>query len=68
MELQQIIAYVFLISGLLDFIVIPRILIHKWEKAGQNNDSQKTIVQMLRISGLVLVIIGGAFLYGFIKI
>lgn len=63
MDTQQLVSYVFLAVGLIDFIVIPRVLLHVWNKRGQAPANQSLIVNALRLSGLAMIIVGALFHY-----
>jgi len=68
MDTQQLVSYAFLVVGLIDFIVIPRVLLYVWQKSGRTPANQPLVINALRISGLVMIVIGALFHYRVIEL
>jgi len=68
MEIWKIIAYVFLLTGLVDVVVVPRILIHIWTRRGDIQPSQVQVIRVLRIGGGILILIGMLFYFRVITV
>jgi hypothetical protein len=58
MDVSTMVAYVLLFTGMLDVVVIPRILLFMWRRRGELQDSQIQAIRVLRYGGGVLVVIG----------
>ena len=58
MAVDKLLGYIFLFVGLLDVVVMPRILIAIWKKQGGIRPEHGKIVRILRIGGGILIIIG----------
>ena len=63
METQTLLSYIFLLIGIIDFVVVPRILISAWRKAGVNMSNRGMVIRAIRLSGLVFVVLGILFYY-----
>ncbi|GEM_PF-1166234 len=68
MSTNTLISYVFLIAGLVDFVVIPRVLLGVWRRNGPPEATQTKLIRMLRYSGLVLIVIGVLFFYQILSV
>lgn len=68
MSTNTLISYIFLIAGLVDFIVIPRILLGVWRRNGPPAATQTKLIRMLRYSGLALIVIGVLFFYQILSV
>ncbi|MBN2430212.1 MAG: hypothetical protein JXQ27_01995 [Acidobacteria bacterium] len=59
MDAATIVAYVLLFTGLLDVVVIPRILLTMWRRRGEDFQNQQIqVIRILRYGGSVLILIG----------
>lgn len=63
MDTQTLLSYIFLLIGIIDFVVVPRILISAWRKAGVNMSNRGMVIRAIRLSGLVFVVLGILFYY-----
>ena len=68
MSTNTLISYIFLIAGLVDFIIIPRILLGVWRRNGPPEATQAKLIRMLRYSGLALIVIGVLFFYKILSV
>jgi len=68
MSTNTLISYVFLIAGLVDFIVVPRVLLGVWRRQGPPEATRAKLVRMLRLSGLALIVIGVLFFYQILSV
>ncbi len=68
MSTPDLISYVFFLAGLLDFVVVPRVLLWTWKRGGQQPGNAPLILNLLRGSGLVLIIIGTLFYFRIIQV
>jgi len=59
MDSAMLIAIIFCLVGVLDRVVVPRILLQSWKKQDQElQPSQIQIIQILRMGGSVLILVG----------
>ena len=58
MSTPDLVSYVFFLVGLLDFIVVPRMLLMVWNKRGQQPGNAALVIRMLRVSGIVFIGLG----------
>lgn len=65
---NKLVGLILILVGLIDFIVIPRILLMLWSRSGQPPANSEMIIRILRTSGLVLVAVAALFMYQVIKI
>ncbi len=63
MDTQTLLSYIFLLVGIIDFVVVPRILISAWRKAGVDMSNRGVVIRAIRLSGLVFVVLGALFYY-----
>jgi uncharacterized protein YjeT (DUF2065 family) len=68
MTTPDLISYVFFLTGLLDFVVVPRALLWTWKRSGRQPANASTALTLLRGSGLVLIIIGTLFYFRIIQV
>ncbi len=61
MSTPELISFVFFLVGLLDFVVVPRTLLWSWKRTGRQPANASTVLNLLRGSGLVLIIVGTLF-------
>lgn len=61
MDNTEIISIVLLIAGVVDFVVMPRVLQAVWAKRGQEPPNKVILVSVLRVSGLAMVVLGFLF-------
>lgn len=58
MSTPDLVSYVFFLVGLLDFIVVPRLLLYAWNKRSQQPGNASLVIRMLRVSGIVFIGLG----------
>jgi len=59
MDAATIAAYVLLFTGLVDVVIIPRVLLYVWRRRGEEiQNSQIQVIRILRYGGGVLIAIG----------
>jgi hypothetical protein len=68
MSTPDLISYVLFAAGLLDFIVVPRMLLHVWDKRGQRPGNAELVVRMLRVSGFTFIGIGALIYFRIIPL
>jgi hypothetical protein len=68
MSTNTIISYVFFIAGLVDFVVMPRVLLHVWRRGGPPESTQARVIRMLRYSGLAFIVVGVLFFYRIVTV
>lgn len=68
MTTPDLISYVFFLVGLLDFVAVPRVLLWKWKRSGRQPANAPLVLNLLRGSGLVLIIIGTLFYFRIIQV
>ena len=68
MTTPDLISYVFFLAGLLDFVVVPRLLLWTWKRSGQQPANAPLVLNLLRGSGLVLIIIGTLFYFRILQV
>jgi hypothetical protein len=66
MDVAMIVAYVLLLTGVLDVVVIPRILLVLWRGRGELQNQQIQTIRILRYGGGVLILIGTLVYLGII--
>jgi len=68
MTTPDLISYVFFLVGLLDFVVVPRVLLWTWKRSGRQPANASLVLNLLRGSGLMLIIIGTLFYFRIIQV
>ena len=68
METPDIVSYAFLFTGLVDFIVIPRLLLWSWKRSGREPANAPLLLNILRGSGVVLIVLGTLFHFRIIQL
>ncbi|MBP7867693.1 MAG: hypothetical protein KA419_17315 [Acidobacteria bacterium] len=56
--MEPTVGIVLMIIGALDFIVMPKVLTWSWNRSGQEVPNRGLILNLLRLSGLTLVVAG----------
>ena len=68
MAVDKLLAYILLFVGLMDVVVIPRILVAVWKKRGEIRPEHGKIVRILRTGGGILILLGALIHFKIISV